>query len=265
VVTCRHNLYSFVLNSGATLVTRCVSRCWWTVLLTVAGNVVAAQSTCSTLVNRYPRFAVGMGPLWEELYAKADEVTLEAFKKRLVEGPRPNERVDVTGPAANELQRSVETDSARRRVLAEVLTWLMQGESIGFVGGQDLAALDIYRRWDLPLGPAAKILADPTKPARARYLAARVFEVRPTDPDFRDAALAALCALATKAEAMRALGIDPEGVGAARLLDNDELALLASLETGIAVAGERSGKRLRFEEVLSSENPVTQHLRRRLR
>ena len=157
-------------------------------------------------MNRYPRFAVGMGPLWEELYAKADEVTLEAFKKRLVEGPRPNERVDVTGPAANELQRSVETDSA----------------------------------------PEFYLNGNPS-------------------PYFRDAALAALCALATKAEAMRALGIDPEGVGAARLLDNDELALLASLETGIAVAGERSGKRLRFEEVLSSENPVTQHLRRRLR
>jgi hypothetical protein len=155
------------------------------------------------------------------------------------------------------------TDSAGRWSAAFQLAHLFNAGSVGATDGMGFAAASLYRYWRLPPEPAAAMLADPPTPTLARVKAVRALEPYWSTTTFRNAAAAALCILAAKADGIASIR-HTDSLQEFDAFDMDEHELLSQIEWALGTVEESGGPSASpVIALLPPSNPLTGWLRDR--
>jgi hypothetical protein len=162
---------------------------------------------------------------------------------------------------AEDVHTGMKQSPRQQWIAAAALAEMMRGEYGGQSSDQALIAALLYRDWDLPVGPAESLLADPQSSFRARTRAVAALKRHWGDRGFYQAAVGALCILAAQIDGVAKLTDSSDSD-----LNTDEAqleflgAVVSALETGY----ETQGGIPSVDGILPPGNPVTSYVQRRL-
>jgi hypothetical protein len=168
---------------------------------------------------------------------------------------------------ASDVHAIAVADSDGAWAVAYALTDIMRGGSAGYTDVQATVAAHLYRTWELPFEPAARLVADPSESARARALALAALQDHWKERRLQDLAARSFCWLAVRALALQEANRAAPNARPDEMLDADEMQLLDVLISS-AMAGASSqpdgSASIWYLRSLPAASPVTQELRRSL-
>jgi len=145
-------------------------------------------------------------------------------------------------------------------IAAAALAEMIRGEFGGQSSDQALIAASLYRNWDLPVGPAESLLADPQTSFRARSLAVAALKRHWGDRGFYQAAVGALCILAAQIDGLAEL---TDSSDADLITDEAQLEFMGAVVSALETGYETQGGIPRVDGILPPGNPVTTYVQRR--